>query len=165
MTFERVQRLSSVLFVLALWVTAGASCSSGDAKSGAAVAADAAAGETANIALRPCNLHTTYQGKPLTGDSQCIAPPPAAEGFQFHYGPTNYDDPVEMAKYILLPGQETTDCVFFKTATNASRPLFSTSTTAVCGDPGRTTCSSTSRTRLLVTDTGTSGPTPCNQTR
>jgi hypothetical protein len=49
----------------------------------------------------------------FAGDNVCIQPPPAGTGYQFHYGPSNYNDPVEVAKYTLQPGQETTDCVFF----------------------------------------------------
>jgi hypothetical protein len=49
------------------------------------------------------------------GDDYCIDPPPAGTGFQFHYGPSNYNDPAEVANYTLQPGQEVTDCVFFPT--------------------------------------------------
>jgi len=34
---------------------------------------------------------------------------------QLHYGPKNYDDPEEVAKYLLMPGVEKTDCIFVKT--------------------------------------------------
>lgn len=40
------------------------------------------------------------------GDEYCILPPPPDQGFQLHYGPANYDDPNEVAKYIINPGQE-----------------------------------------------------------
>jgi hypothetical protein len=40
------------------------------------------------------------------GDQVCILPPPADQGFQLHYGPKDYDDPTEMAKYVIQPGQE-----------------------------------------------------------
>jgi hypothetical protein len=56
------------------------------------------------------NFHTGYQG-----DEQCIEPPPAGKGFQFHYGPSDYNDPKEVAKYTLGPNQEVTDCVYFMT--------------------------------------------------
>ena len=50
-----------------------------------------------------CNLHTKY-----LGDENCILPPPEDKGFQVHYGPKDYDDPVEVAKYLVPPGQDTT---------------------------------------------------------
>lgn len=46
------------------------------------------------------------QGK-YEGDQYCILPPPPDKGFQIHYGPENYDDPDEVAKYLLDPGGET----------------------------------------------------------
>jgi len=57
-----------------------------------------------------CGLNTGY-----AGDTACILPPPADQGYQLHIGPTNYKTPE--AKYILQPGQEaTTD--FPATSTN-----------------------------------------------
>ena len=49
------------------------------------------------------------------GDNECIVAPDAAAGFQFHYGPASYTDTNEVAKYVLMPGDETTDCLFFPT--------------------------------------------------
>jgi hypothetical protein len=56
-----------------------------------------------------CNIHSGYPG-----DDSCIAAPDPKIGFQFHYGPSSYTDKNEVAKYILKPGQETTDCVFLE---------------------------------------------------
>ena len=58
----------------------------------------------------PCDIHTGYDG-----DEYCILPPDPSLGFQLHYGPKRYDDPEEVNKYLLMPGQETTDCVYLKT--------------------------------------------------
>lgn len=49
-----------------------------------------------------CGLNTDYDG-----DEYCIAPPPAELGFQVHYGPLSYDDPVEVEKYLMAPGIDT----------------------------------------------------------
>lgn len=49
------------------------------------------------------------------GDGFCIAAPDPAEGFQLHYGPSGYDDPDEVAHWVILPGDELTDCMFSKT--------------------------------------------------
>jgi hypothetical protein len=49
------------------------------------------------------------------GDESCLEPPAPGKGFQLHYGPKNYDDEAEVAKYLLGPGEETTDCLFMKT--------------------------------------------------
>jgi len=40
------------------------------------------------------------------GDQFCILPPPPDQGFQLHVGPTDYDDPVQVAKYTMMPGGE-----------------------------------------------------------
>jgi hypothetical protein len=69
------------------------------------------AGSTsADEATRPCNINTGYPG-----DSQCILPPDPSKGYQFHYGPSNYNDPNEVKKFLLNPGEESTDCYFFVT--------------------------------------------------
>ena len=117
MTVKRMRDLFHLLNALILCAM-GMSCGSGSSESTAADAGPTQVTQP-DLATRPCNLHTTYQGKPLPGDDQCIEPPPADKGFQFHYGPANYDDPNEIAKYLLMPGKEVTDCVFFKTNNDA----------------------------------------------
>jgi hypothetical protein len=94
---------------LAILTPMAAGCSSGpggkDAGYTPPTQAELAAG------VLPCKgIHTGYPG-----DGQCIEAPDPTKGFQFHYGPSSYDDPKEVAKYLLMPGQETTDCVFFPT--------------------------------------------------
>jgi hypothetical protein len=74
--------------------------------------APAATGECSNDALAsattpcpgnpdPCNLHSGFDG-----DEYCILPPPAGKGIQIHFGPKNYTDPAELAKYTIQPGEE-----------------------------------------------------------
>lgn len=46
-----------------------------------------------------CNINSGY-----AGDENCILPPPETEGFQLHYGPTDYDNPDEVAQYLVQPG-------------------------------------------------------------
>jgi hypothetical protein len=58
----------------------------------------------------PCNINSGYKG-----DELCIQAPDPSHGFQFHYGPSDYKDPNEVAPYLLKAGQEVTDCVFFPT--------------------------------------------------
>src|SRR5690242_13845348 len=55
-----------------------------------------------------CPTHDTG----FLGDAVCIEAPSAAEGFQLHYGPTDYDDPDDVSQFVLDPGQETNDCFF-----------------------------------------------------
>ena len=57
-----------------------------------------------------CNINSGYEG-----DEQCIEPPPPGTGFQFHYGPSDYNNPEEVKNYTLGPNQEVTDCVYFPT--------------------------------------------------
>ena len=68
------------------------------------------AGTGVNPGATPCNIHSGYEG-----DEYCILPPDPSKGLQLHYGPKNYDDPAEVAKYLLMPGAERTDCIFVKT--------------------------------------------------
>jgi hypothetical protein len=49
----------------------------------------------------PCGLKSGFPG-----DEYCIAPPPPGKGIQIHFGPKNYADAAEVAKYVLRPGQE-----------------------------------------------------------
>ena len=49
----------------------------------------------------PCNLHSGY-----AGDDYCMLPPPAGKGIQIHFGPKNYTDTAEVAKYLMQPGEE-----------------------------------------------------------
>ena len=57
-----------------------------------------------------CDLHTNF-----ADDHACIPAPPADQGFQIHIGPSNYDDPAEVAKFIMHPGQESSECFTFRT--------------------------------------------------
>lgn len=97
--------------VLSLAFVGFACGSSGGGSPGSA----AAAGTVLDLGGKDCHLVTSHMGAPFPGDSQCITPPSADAGMQFHYGPTNYDDPVEVAKYVLKPGEEITDCDYFIT--------------------------------------------------
>ena len=57
------------------------------------------------------NLHTNFPD-----DFACIAAPPPELGFQIHVGPSNYDDPAEVAKFVIKPGEEKTECFTFRTS-------------------------------------------------
>jgi hypothetical protein len=49
----------------------------------------------------PCGLNSGFKG-----DEYCLLPPPEGEGVQIHFGPKRYDDPAEIEKYRLEPGEE-----------------------------------------------------------
>jgi hypothetical protein len=57
-----------------------------------------------------CNITSGYPD-----DHACILPPSASEGMQIHIGPATYDDPDEVAKFVLHPGEETSQCWTFHT--------------------------------------------------
>ena len=57
---------------------------------------------TTKLAMDECGLDTGF-----AGDEYCINPPPAAEGFQMHIGPSNYDNPEP--RYVMEPGSEQTE--------------------------------------------------------
>ncbi len=58
-----------------------------------------------------CDLSLT----PYAGDCLRLEAPDPALGFQLHYGPRTYDDPAEVERYVLLPGEEQTDCLYSTT--------------------------------------------------
>lgn len=94
----------------------------GAAGGGVAAAAGSTGGATTapvepgKLAMDECGIKTKY-----SGDEYCILPPPADKGFQMHIGPKDYNN-VE-AKYLLQPGQETTD-VFETTSSNDEMKYF-----------------------------------------
>jgi hypothetical protein len=49
----------------------------------------------------PCNINSGF-----AGDEYCWPAPPEGEGIQIHIGPANYNDPAEIAKFIVEPGFE-----------------------------------------------------------
>jgi hypothetical protein len=49
----------------------------------------------------PCGLNSGFRG-----DEYCLLPPPPGEGIQIHFGPSDYTDPAELAKYTLDPDQD-----------------------------------------------------------
>jgi len=71
----------------------------------------ATGGDTPDPEALPCSIHTQYDG-----DELCIKPPPADQGFQVHVGPTNYDDPNDVATYLIDAGTETNDYYYLKSA-------------------------------------------------
>lgn len=51
----------------------------------------------------------------FAGDDLCIEPPATDVGYQLHFGPSDYSDPTELAKYTLAPGAEEVKCVYLHT--------------------------------------------------
>lgn len=49
------------------------------------------------------------------GDDLALCEPEEGKGLLFHYGPSDYDDPEEIAKYTLAAGAEDENCVFIRT--------------------------------------------------
>lgn len=54
--------------------------------------------------LYACNIQTGW-----LGDSLCITAPDPADGFQLHYGPSDYDNPDEINRFIVAAGAEIDD--------------------------------------------------------
>ena len=67
-----------------------------------------------------CDLHTNF-----ADDHACIPAPAPDQGIQIHIGPSNYDDPAEVAKFIMHPGQESSECFTFRTP-NAENQVYQT---------------------------------------
>jgi hypothetical protein len=57
-----------------------------------------------------CKINSGYPD-----DKACIAAPKPSEGMQIHVGPSDYNDPDEVAKYLLHPGEESSECWTFHT--------------------------------------------------
>jgi hypothetical protein len=79
----------------------GATTGSGGATPGCDDNALASAGKVCNPTGNPCNIHSGY-----AGDEFCILPPPEGKGVQIHFGPSDYSNPAEVAKYLIKPTQE-----------------------------------------------------------
>jgi hypothetical protein len=54
-------------------------------------------------------------GSKFADDHACIPAPKPGEGIQIHIGPSNYDDPDDVAKYIMHPGEESSECFTMRT--------------------------------------------------
>lgn len=57
-----------------------------------------------------CSINSGFED-----DRACIPPPAPGEGMQIHIGPKNYDDPAEVAKYVMHPGEESSECWIYRT--------------------------------------------------
>lgn len=86
-------------------------CSSSVAQTDAPTKASKPMDGTTGMAETKCATNTGY-----AGDDACLEPPPPSLGFQLHYGPSDHDDPDEVAKYLLDPGKEIVSCYDTKTA-------------------------------------------------
>jgi hypothetical protein len=98
-----------------LAVTASlAACSSspGDSSSSADAGSGLDVPDAALLGGQPC----TGLNSGFAGDQLCITAPDPAYGAQFHYGPADYTNAAEVANFLLQPGEEETDCVFFMTS-------------------------------------------------
>src|ERR1700742_133096 len=90
--------------ISALALSAGmAACSSsssdgGSTKSGASAATTGSDAGPLMVLSNGCPMNSGY-----VGDDRCLAPPPADQGFQLHYGPTDYASSAGRAPYELAP--------------------------------------------------------------
>lgn len=108
------------VFVLA---SASAACSSSDDVSGTMSDVMGSGGESADGGGEPAGETCDPNGEipchegiaepcqdyetPFPGDEYCLAVPDPSIGVQIHVGPDDYDDPDQVAKYALKPGEET----------------------------------------------------------
>jgi hypothetical protein len=96
-----------------------------------------------------CNLHSGFPG-----DEACILPPKPEEGMQIHVGPSDYNNPDEVNKFVFHPGQESSQCwtfhtpnkdqVYYQTFVLSGRPgthhIINTMYKVEIADGGFTTC-------------------------
>jgi hypothetical protein len=69
----------------------------------------------APVAPNPCSIET-----PFDADENCLPAPPAGEGIQIHIGPDDYEDPAELERWVLNPGDEVSECRFFETPNDSA---------------------------------------------
>jgi hypothetical protein len=119
-----------------LFVGIGAGCAgdgtdqleaSSSQSSHTAVAAQVAAAANADPRGK-CQINSGFPG-----DEACILPPSPEEGFQIHVGPADYNDPEEIAKFVMHPGEESSECWTFKTPND--KPI-KYQTAVLSGRPG-----------------------------
>jgi hypothetical protein len=58
------------------------------------------------------------------GDDRCILPPKPEDGIQLHVGPTDYTDQAQIDEFTLLPGEEKTECYYFRNPSEQSINFF-----------------------------------------
>ena len=99
---------------------------------GAAPAGTAATPPAATMPVDPALLDHTQDIRGHCGlntgfadDSACLIPPRPNEGFQLHVGPKDYNDPAEVAKFVMKPGEESSECFTFRT-TNPEKITYQT---------------------------------------
>lgn len=115
---------------LVLGAAAGCDPSADDAldpSQTAEVAAQVAPERPADDPRGKCNINSGY-----AGDDACLLPPAPEEGFQIHIGPSDYNDPAEVAKFVMKPGNESSECftinlpndkpIYYQTAVLSGRP-------------------------------------------
>jgi hypothetical protein len=103
--------------------TGGTDGTGGSAAGGASNISDGGEGECPGTQVRsggrcmalgmvtPC-ARPPRSGFP--GDSQCIDAPATELGMQLHFGPKDYSDPDEVAKFTLAPGSSDAPCMYKK---------------------------------------------------
>ncbi len=114
MTF-RAAHLCVPALALASWLSA---CSA-SSPSGETAASDGGGKGTVDAGTEAAAPSTLANGCPqnsgYVGDDACLAPPASTDGFQLHYGATNYADHAGVMPYVLDPSQELVDCYYLKT--------------------------------------------------
>jgi len=106
---SRFDYLSVAALVVTAWLAGCGSSSSSPGSAAAPVSAttpDAAPSTGAD----GCPLNSGY-----TGDEKCLPAPPTDQGFQLHYGTTDYASATARAPYVLAPNAERVDCYYLKT--------------------------------------------------
>jgi hypothetical protein len=103
--------LSVSALTAASWV-AGCSSSSGAAP-GSASAVKTTGDMDAAVPSTNADGCPVNSGYP--GDELCLPPPPPDQGFQLHYGTTDYASATARAPFELAPNNETVDCYYLKT--------------------------------------------------
>jgi hypothetical protein len=68
--------------------------------------------QTAEKCVDPSGAVMCKVSSGFAGDELAICSPDPSKGLLLHYGPSNYDDPAELAAFTIAPGDEDETCTF-----------------------------------------------------
>ncbi|HTB76159.1 MAG TPA: hypothetical protein VK762_23085 [Polyangiaceae bacterium] len=112
---SRFACLSVSALALTSWVAGCSSSSPSSASPGTSAAPAAAAHPGADAGGASTNAEGCPVNSGYAGDGMCLPAPPADQGFQLHYGTTDYASSTAVAPFVLPPNNETVDCYYVKT--------------------------------------------------
>jgi hypothetical protein len=107
--------LSVSALAVTSWVAGCGSSPTPGAGSGTGPKSTAASSAGASETTPSTNAEGCPVNSGYVGDDMCLPAPPPEQGFQLHYGTTDYASATAREPYVLQPNDETVDCYYLKT--------------------------------------------------